>query len=180
MVYKTEQESPLTTQIISQKHKLFFVTAPSYRRNKPPLLCTVQLASTMASTDQSDPTLVLNSKFLDLPLELREEVYNFVWRFEDALVVPRAYHKKENPGVRNRSRVSNIFDAAANYAWQRRAHIVSASSHFLRCSKQVYAEGMKTLYGNQFTQYVTSFPEFATQAGQFSFSHIRHFELSFH
>ncbi|KAE9981715.1 hypothetical protein EG327_006116 [Venturia inaequalis] len=118
----------------------------------------------------------------DLPLELREKVYHNLWRLEDTLVVPKAIYIEratKTLSVRTRSQVKKNLDAASPHnPWKRRAHIISASSRFLRCSKQVYSEGLKILYSNRFTAYhLDSFPAFATKVGPFSFSHIRNLEL---
>lgn len=117
----------------------------------------------------------------DLPIELRTEIYNNLWRFEDALVVPQAIYTKrasETRAVRTRSQVTKTEDATVHSHWKNCAHIVSASSQFLRCSKQVYNEGLVILYGDKFNAgYINSFPDFAKKVGQFSFRYIRHLEL---
>ncbi|TLD27832.1 hypothetical protein E2P81_ATG06178 [Venturia nashicola] len=120
----------------------------------------------------------------DLPLELRVKIYNNLWRFEDSLVVPQAIHmeRASKTPVRTRSQAKEKLDPASPHnPWKHHAHIVSASSRFLRCSKQVYVEGMTILYGNRFTaNHLDSFPAFAKKVGPFSFVHIRHLELDYH
>lgn len=132
----------------------------------------------MATTDHSShPSVVVKRDFgfMELPLELRQKIYKSLMVIEGKpLDISKALSFK-------RARELNVVTFPGQWAgpWKLRAHMVNASSQFLRCNSQIYSEAIDILYKeNRFTtKYETAFRAFKTKVGELSFNKICHLEV---